>query len=165
MNECGRAIVNESLSIFVACVKLTSSYDTITRNICYQMKRPLSPDHIDCCVETDWDRAYSQRLCKFLVMRSEHSRDVIRSAVKASNDNLLHVRLVTSCSLTLDFFMHSPNQILAWSAIMTPIIGNIRVVAGITRASRTNCGLRIETALFLDILGDAFVSMAWSCQR
>jgi len=56
MNECGRAIVNESLSIFVACVKLTSSYDTITRNICFQMKRPLSPDHIDCCVVNLLDR-------------------------------------------------------------------------------------------------------------
>ena len=88
-------------------------------------------------------------------MRLAHSRDVIRLVVKASNDNLLQARLVT-----LDFFIHSPNQIRVWSAIIAPTIGNIRVVAGVTRASRTNYGSRIETALFLDILGDAFGSMA-----
>ena len=42
---------------------------------------------------------------------------------------------------------------------MAPTIGNIRVVASVTRASRTDYGSRIETALFLDILGDA--SKAW----
>jgi len=42
---------------------------------------------------------------------------------------------------------------------MTPTIGNLRVVAGITRSSCTNYGLHIETALFLDKLWDAFGSM------
>ena len=89
--------------------------------------------------------------CKSLsVMRSEHSRDVIRAAVKVSNDNLLHARLVTTCSLTLNFFMHSLKQIRTRSAIMSPTIGNLRVAAGITRFNVTNYGLHIETALFLD---------------
>ena len=83
--------------------------------------------------------------CKSLsVMRSEHSRDVIRAAVKVSNDNLLHARLVTTRSLTLDFFMHSLKQIRTRSAIMSPTIGNLRVAAGITRFNVTNYGLHMR---------------------
>jgi len=59
-------------------------------------------------------------MCKSLsVIRSEHSRDVITSAVKASNDNLPHARLETTCSLTLYFFMHSLNQIRAWYDLLS----------------------------------------------
>jgi len=58
MNECGPRDSKRIAFYFVACntVKLTSSYDTTTRNICFQMKRPLSPDHIDCCVVNLLDR-------------------------------------------------------------------------------------------------------------
>ena len=54
MNECGPRDSKRIAFYFVACntVKLTST----TRNICFQMKRPLSPDHIDCCVVNLLDR-------------------------------------------------------------------------------------------------------------
>ena len=42
--------------------------------------------------------------------RSKHSDDAARSAIKASNDNRRHARLVTTSVLAQDFLTHSRNR-------------------------------------------------------